>query len=215
MYVIFWIAKIVFLLLLQNNMPIKFVIYQMKQLFSSKIKRILPFLVIFLISIFILVACKKYKDPTPPKIVFTTDFCNMPTAVNYNWGFPGNVNNNICIYPADAFVGNYRFFDSILDQASGSYLFVDSSNFTINKITDSTLLLLHCGGSKSISAKATRNIRFYTDSTSEKGQVFCTASDTMNGTGRKQNLNDSLVSYTYNVWKGALLEQHKGLLVKK
>ncbi len=196
-------------------MPIKFVIYQMKQLFSSKTSGLLPLAVAILLATTLFVACKKYKDPTPPKITFTSEYCNIPAAVNYNWDFPGNVNNNICIYPADAFAGNYRFFDSVLDNASGAYFFIDSNNFTINKVTDSTLVLLHCNNTKAISARATKNIRFYTDSTSEKGQVFCTSTDTMNGSGRKQNLNDSLISYSYNVWKGAVLEQHKGLLVKK
>jgi hypothetical protein len=68
--------------------------------------------VILLIAI---VSCNKYKDPPRKDRDERLDnpYCNDPIAINYNWGFPGVPNNDVCIYPTDPFEGSWIFTDTI------------------------------------------------------------------------------------------------------
>jgi hypothetical protein len=183
-----------------------------KHLKASKTLRLLA--LCMLCTIFV-IGCKKYQDP-PPTVTdkLTTPYCNIPTAVNYNWGFPGIATNSVCIYPAQLFVGTYTFYDSVLN-ANAEFEIFDTTIVTINKLTDSTLSIAGLCPSNTFSAKATKNFRFYLDSTNVFGQVFCTNADTINGSGIKQLFSDTNFKFSYNLINNAVVKEHKGTFVKQ
>jgi hypothetical protein len=165
------------------------------------------------ILILICSACKRYQDPIPPSINLTGKYCNIPYAVNYNWGFPAILDNTTCIYPSDIFAGNYIFIDSLKD-ANGIYLPYDTSNILITKITDTTILLNGICQSSAFSARAKRILTFDLDSNTENGALYCTNTDTINGKGAKLNYNDSTIQFEFRVHKSSGIEYHKGILSK-
>src|SRR6187402_2801114 len=64
--------------------------------------------------ILLIYACNKSEPfSTPTDEQFTNRYCNDPTAINFNHGFPGTADNSICIYPTDVFTGAYQLKDSI------------------------------------------------------------------------------------------------------
>jgi hypothetical protein len=161
-------------------------------------------------------SCKPYKDPAPIITnVLTTHYCNNPKAVNYNWGFPGVADDAICFFPADLFVGQYTYYDSILDVGSSLYLPFDTVDITIAKLTDSTIHILGQCVTVPLSAKASKNYRFALDSTTYLGQVFCGGGDTINGAGTKIQFNDTNFVYQYQLIKNGNLLNHKGWMIKK
>jgi hypothetical protein len=160
--------------------------------------------------------CKKYTDPSPNPINnFTSHYCNNPKAVNYNWGFPGIEDNSICIFPADLFAGNYTYYDSILDVVNQIYIPYDTMDITINKLTDSTMTIVGQCAATQLTARATKNYRFSLDSTSDKGQTYCTINDTISGAGIKQQFNDTIFKYNYTISNNDIIQEHKGYLFKK
>src|ERR1043165_5567011 len=81
-------------------------------------------------------SCKKWQDPAPkedPRL--TRHYCNDPSAVNYNWDFPGKPDNSVCFYPADLFAGTYMFYDTVSASQSDLYLSADSLVLNISKIS--------------------------------------------------------------------------------
>jgi hypothetical protein len=176
--------------------------------------RLVTFIMLYTI---IIIGCVKYKDPTPITTdKLTTPYCNILTAVNYNWGFPGVPNNSICTYPADLFLGTYIFYDSVLN-AVAEYVPFDSNIIEISKVSDSTILIKGLCGSNSstFSAKATKNYRFSLDSNTTLGQVFCSNNDTINGFGMKNFYNDSNFKFSYNLINNAIITEHKGTFKKQ
>ncbi len=189
----------------------------MNNFFSTKNSLPGTLLILFAIMGMLLIQnCKKYTDPPIIKIdTFTSKYCNIPTAVNYNWGFPGNIDNSICVFPADVYVGSYTFYDSLQD-ANGIYLPNDTFNLNILKNTDTTLFIQGlCANAIQLNARAYKNLRLTLDSTNNKGQAFCSSADTINGLGILKNYGDSTFSFTYNVYTPAALELHKGTVTKK
>jgi hypothetical protein len=159
--------------------------------------------------------CKKYQDPPPQNLGLTNPYCNNPKAVNYNWGFPGVPVDSVCIFPVDELKGIFTYYDSILD-ASGVYLPFDTTNIIINKITDSTINIDGlCSTSQPLSAKVTRNLRFYTDSTNSLGTIFCNPTDTINGRGTKARIGDTIIGFNYNIFNTSGSVIHKGILIRK
>jgi hypothetical protein len=161
-----------------------------------------------------LTGCKR-ADPAPIDLGLTNPYCNNPTAVNYNWGFPGKPDNSICIFPAQIFVGTYLFKDSVLDNL-GIYLPFDSSILTITKTNDSLVKINgQCKNSLQLNAKVNKNYRLILDSIQYNGQVFCNNTDTINGYIQKLNPFDSILTYNYNVINATTTIIHKGTLIKQ
>jgi hypothetical protein len=174
------------------------------------------FLTIFLciMCIYAISSCTK-PDPAPQDLGLTNPYCNVPTAVNYNWGFPGKPDNSTCIYPAQIFAGTYIFKDSILDNL-GIYLPYDSSIISIVKIDDTTVKINgQCTSSLQLSAKVNKNYRLILDSVQYNGQVFCNNTDTINGYIQKLNPFDSILTYNYNIINSSTIIIHKGTLIKQ
>src|SRR5690606_3851832 len=92
--------------------------------------------------------CTRYEDPAPAEDDPRLDrpYCNVPGAVNYNWGFPGTPDSSTCIYPVDSFIGNWLLRDTVFfsDQ---SYDTVTSRILSILAVTgDSTRSRLQLSG---------------------------------------------------------------------
>lgn len=133
-------------------------------------------------------SCKeKEKDypATDPRLQ-TRRYCNDPSAVNYNWNFPGVPDNSTCFYGADLFKGDFLYRDSIykpdgsLDSAASgtdyplSILRIDSNKIGITGFCG--------GGGETLTLSAPRiGFRAVFDSTGPKGQRFCRVQDTVSG----------------------------------
>jgi hypothetical protein len=161
----------------------------------------------------LLTNCKPYKDPAPVDLGLTNPYCNNPFAVNFNWGFPGKPDNSVCIFPAEAFAGNYKLYDSIT-ASTGVSSFNDSSSITLIQTNDSTLTLTnHCAGNSYV-VRATKTLQFYVDSVTALGAPFCNG-DTIAGLARKLNLADSIITYTYDLHNNGNQVKHKATLIKQ
>jgi hypothetical protein len=164
-----------------------------------------------LAALFVISACKKYKDPDPiTDSRLTTKYCNDPAAINYNWDFPGVPDNSVCIYPAQIFKGNYMYHDSIVN-GEGSVLKTDSFPMTVVQL-DSTHLTLKgfCLGTDH-SAKANRFFKFVIDSLVGYGQTFCNNKDTISGGGSKSGIGDTnTIQFNYILQTDTGAVQHKG-----
>lgn len=165
----------------------------------------------------LLASCRKYKDPAPISDDRLDDrpYCNDPSAVNYNWDFPGYPDNAVCIYPTQLFSGNYLYVDTLLS-AEGLPLATDTFPLQVTAL-DSTHLNLNgfCPGTAH-TAKATRFFRFTLDSLLGNGQTFCGGKDTIAGGGTKSGIADTLtfqLQYTLQTDTGAF--SHKGTAFKQ
>jgi hypothetical protein len=100
----------------------------------------LTILVLFAVIAAVFFSCAKYKDPkgyTDPRL--TNPYCNDPTAVNYNVGFPGKPDSTVCIYPSSEFTGTYVFHDSVFNDTL--FLFMDSLVLRISAYNHNKILV--------------------------------------------------------------------------
>jgi hypothetical protein len=176
----------------------------------------IPFrFVVFITLILGFAFCKKYKDPVNPPINLTNKYCNDPNAVNYNWGFPGIADNSVCFYPNKVFEGNYKMYDSVLQ--NDLYSFVDSFDVSIVSLNDTNMAIVQwCTNGDSVFAKANKNLRLTIDTTQNIliGQVFCQSADTINGTAIKTTYQDTVFNLLYTKI-GATTNSKKAVFVKK
>jgi len=171
---------------------------------------------ILLILLLFAASCKPYQDPEPiSDDRINNPYCNDPSAINYNWGFPGLPDNSLCVYPTDVFTGNYTYFDTAYDAAL-NVLATNSYNLQISNV-DTTRLLINgfCSGI-TIKATANRFLDFVIDSIHGNGQVFCDPLDTIIGGGQKSDFYDSLyILFNYQIESDTGLATHKGRAVKQ
>ncbi len=178
--------------------------------FAIMLKRII------LISLIGLGACKPYEDPSPfTDLRITKPYCNDPSAINYNWDFPGKPDNSVCIYPAEIFAGNYFYRDSIVNQ-DGTIGELDSFPITITQLDSVKLEILGFCGTKVHTAKANRYYTFVIDSITGAGQNFCSTTDTIAGKGNKSSLDDSLyIKFNFTTLQNSILKTHTGTATKQ
>ncbi len=155
-------------------------------------------------------SCKKYTDPkalNDPRL--TNPYCNDPEAVNYNWGFPGKVDNSICFYPTDVFQGVYEYHDSITFTSSGQYVYADTFIMTINRHSSTKMAMIgFCSSGDSLLLTAGVGFVASLDTTIgrddstviNKGQGLCSVQDTVNGTITKDMINDSILYISFTVY---------------
>lgn len=135
-----------------------------------------------------LYACSKYKDPPPasPPEELQNLYCNDPRAVNYNWGFPGKPDNDVCVYPVDSFLGSWVLTDTVyLPNGNISAVLVKNLDFSATEDT----LLTHmavtgwCGGTTPFYLTANKYKRATVDTLLEgtMGQYLCNSTDTLGG----------------------------------
>jgi hypothetical protein len=164
------------------------------------------------------VACKRYKDPSPfTDSRINTPYCNIPSAINYNWNFPGVEDNSTCIYPAQIFGGTYFYRDTIIDSA-GAVLNIDSFPITLQALDSSHLNIIGFCGTEIHKANANRYYTFTLDSLVGFGQSKCIGSaDTISGKGYKPaGLGDTasfLLNYIIQTPTGTTI--HKGVATKQ
>ncbi len=165
----------------------------------------------------ILYSCKKYEDPKPfeDDRINQRKYCNDPSAVNFNWGFPGIPDNTTCIYPSDLYKGQYMFYDSTMD-LSGIKFFADSFLIDVIALDSNRMQFAGFCPSKLISVKSNRFLRFTVDTLVGTGQSFCNPTDTISGFGQKQLLGDSTrFTFEYEVFTPSGYEKHAGVAIKK
>jgi hypothetical protein len=177
---------------------------------KTKIASLLAITVLLFVS-----SCEKWKDQPAQNLGLSNKYCNVPTAINYNVGFPGIEDNSTCIYPSTPFVGNYSFRDSIYNNAN-ELVIGDSIHFTIT-VRDSCRFSLQnfCSNVNSLKFTANRYYRAEADSIIGAGtQLMCRIQDTLSGRMEYRNTDSSLylewaiVSDTATNW-------HKGRAYKK
>ncbi len=155
-------------------------------------------------------SCKKYQD-TPgqydPRL--SRPYCNDPTAVNYNFDFPGTADNSVCIYPSDLFVGDYSFEDSVFSDGQ----FVEAVPLLLRvsaKDQNKFLVTGFCANSGSISFTANRALFAYADTLVGSGQILCRLQDTVSGTITR-TLADSVRLHIFlNVVSDTGVTTHQG-----
>ena len=161
-------------------------------------QKIFTLLLLTTICIGVLFSCAKYKDPKGYDPHLPNHYCNDPKGVNYNWNFPGVADNTVCFYPTDVFAGKYLFVDSIHLQTGFYFLKADSIYLTIKKINDTQMAVYgFCPGGDSLRMTATPVFTASVDTTegdsaTNRGQMFCSAKDTINGTFTQNRLDSVL-----------------------
>jgi len=172
-------------------------------------------IILLISSCILLFGCKHYKDPDP----FSDDrinkhYCNDPSAINFNWDFPGIPDNTVCIYPAQIFSGNYFYRDSILGKDL-SVLGVDSFPITVTQIDSTRLKILGLCGTEFYTAKANRFFQFTLDTVVGNGQQFCNPLDTISGNGKKFSIADtSTIKLSYQLLSDTGISYHSGTAIK-
>ena len=171
--------------------------------------------VFFTVIILILASCEKYKDVPgdPNNPLLQRPYCNDPAGVNYNWDFPGKPDNATCIYPADVFVGNYTYTDSIYD-ASQSFIRAQVLNLNVSSSGQEKIAISgFCPGS-SISLTASRRLRADADTVVGFGQLLCRPTDTVTGAISRPDITGSVL-FDFTVISDTGLNYHRGSAVKQ
>lgn len=161
-------------------------------------------------------ACKRYTDPDP----FTDDrltnpYCNDPSAVNYNWGFPGKPDNSVCIYPTQIFEGQYLVNDTVWSSTQVPLL-ISAFPLTITKLDTVHLQLKGFCDTLIHTARASRFLRFNLDTVVGSGQLYCAGKDTLVVEGSKTYIADSTgFDITYTLFTDTGVVQHRGRATKQ
>jgi len=168
------------------------------------------------LSLLFLVSCKPYQDPQPftdPRIV--NKYCNIPSAINYNWNFPGIPEDSVCVFPAQIYNGTYFYRDSIFNNA-GLLLDQDSFLLTFTQLDTTRLNITGFCAGNTISATASRYFKFNIDTIVGYGQLLCQSTDTIYGRGSKLDLYDTLhIKMSYEVATDTGIIYHAGTATKQ
>jgi len=160
-------------------------------------------------------ACKPYQDPDPitdPRIV--NPYCNDPSAINYNWGFPGVPDNSVCTYATDLFAGNYIWRDTVRD-GNGDAVSFDSVFATVVKL-DSIHLNISGRCGYTLKLTADRFLNLVIDSIDGDGQKFCQPNDTIVGSGLKMNFSDTTnFILNYDIISDTGSSYHESIFIKQ
>ena len=134
-----------------------------------------------LCSVLVLYSCQKWQDKPAADPHLSNKYCNDPTAVNYNWGFPGTPDNTVCYYPTDVFKGTYTFKDSVY-LPDDSLAFVKSYTLNVIAINHVNMAVMgFCGTSDSLKFTAGKYGMATADTNAVSGQFFCRQLDTLTG----------------------------------
>jgi hypothetical protein len=157
-------------------------------------------------------ACKKYSDePGKSDPRLTRSYCNDPEAVNFNRDFPGTANNAVCVFPAEAYEGNYRYDDSIYDGAF-KLLRTQTINFSVSA-SDRLRFTLNgfCpAGPAPIAFTTSRTLRADADTTALIGQILCRPTDTVSGYLSMSPFDSTRISFNLTVVSDTGTVFHQG-----
>ena len=145
-------------------------------------------LVVVAVSVVSVVSCLKPEDLPKAKSPSELEnhYCNDPRAENYNRGFPGIPDSSVCVYPVDAFSGQWTLTDSVFKPDS---TFDAVSVQTISFAATEDTLLSHlkitglCSNGAALYATADKYGQATLDSmdSHNAGQFLCSAADTATG----------------------------------
>lgn len=142
-------------------------------------------------------------------------YCNDPSAINFNWDFPGRPDNSVCIYPSQIYNGDYLFYDTITD-FFGNFKSADSFDLHFNNLDSVYLNISGFCGAKIFTAKANRYLKFNLDTLTGIGQLFCNNQDTITLSGSKKEISDTnFISIKYQVYTDTGIVYHLGTAIKK
>lgn len=163
-------------------------------------------------------ACKKWEDKTPQHDDrLNKPYCNDPQAVNYNSDFPGVPDNSICVYPVDAFRGEFLFYDSVF-LGDNSFRFMSVYTIHIYALSNTKIALVGvCSPNDSIKLSAGKSYIATVDSSlNMPGQYYCRVLDTVIGTITKNTLTstDSL-KINFTVLSDTGITFHAGPAIKQ
>lgn len=176
-----------------------------------------------LLVLMLFAACKKAED----KVGINDDrlndrtYCNDPSAVNYNWGFPGKPDNSICFFPTEVFKGTYQLADSMFDV---NYIFTGLRTITLNiAASDYTRLTVtgFCNDNSSLLLtadkffKASVDTTIYVDSIKMGGQLLCRPVDTLSGVITTSRGNDTSIRINFTVVSDTGISYHIGTAIKQ
>lgn len=178
---------------------------------------------LFLITLSTLVvACSKPKDKKGGDISdqLTSHYCNIPTAVNYNWGFPGIEDNSICIFATEYFEGNWMFIDSIVTSDSMTSA-IDTVYLQFSAVpNDETRTLLDvkgwCNNNETFRIFTDKYFSAKTDTSfnSLGYQILCNANDTIFGTIKKDIFDTTKLAIQLTNYSVNGVSYHKGTASK-
>jgi hypothetical protein len=163
-----------------------------------------------------LAGCKAEEEtypPTDPRLGERA-YCNSPTAVNYNWDFPGRPDSSVCIFPSDLFAGTYLFTDSIyfaggqLDSARSGQAYT----LSVTRVSRTQMQLSgFCPGGQTIPLTGNRTqFQAVVDTVTLRGALFCRPVDTVSGM-LSRSLTDSLnLSVALTVYSDTGVNVHRG-----
>jgi hypothetical protein len=189
---------------------------------------------IFLIGLICLAACKKTEpkgDTNDPRLS-GSGYCNDPRAVNYNWNFPGKVDNSTCFYPSSVFKGTYLFTDSTLNAAfrlddtvksiQKYWITITPVNNDYNKMMvqglhickdTNDVVYINAGRFFKASVDSTRNPA--PDTTFQPGQILGSCADTVNGFFSKANSASDTLRINLTVYNDTGVIYHIGTAIKQ
>jgi len=168
------------------------------------------------------VSCNKSGDKKGQDISdqLNSRYCNIPTAVNYNWGFPGIADNSICVFGTDFFVGNWMFVDTVRTSDSMS-LVIDTLYWQFSVVSnDSTNSLLDvkgwCNNNETFRIITDKYYSAITDTAfnSLGYQILCNANDTLFGTVKKDVFDTTKLIINLTNYSANGVSYHKGLASK-
>jgi hypothetical protein len=134
-----------------------------------------------IICVLISIGCQKYKDvPGQSDPRLSRKYCNDPSAVNFNFDFPGTADNSVCYYPADVFAGTYSFIDSVYTSAN-KVAFTIPLMLTVQAQSHGKFDLSGFCAGNTLHFSVNRTLRATADSTILNGQQLCRAQDTLSG----------------------------------
>lgn len=160
-------------------------------------------------------SCQKWVDHPAKNLGLTSKYCNNPAAINYNQGYPGIEDSTVCIFPSEPFVGNYRFRDSIYDDANILSI-GDSILFSITK-ESRTRISCHdfCASGNQLFFTADRYYKANGDSLLFAGaQTMCRTQDTLMGSLLYRPADSSLY-IEFKVMSDTGIRTHKGFAFKR
>jgi hypothetical protein len=176
---------------------------------------------------FILPSCEKWTDAPGSDDPRLGDrkYCNIPDAVNYNWGFPGKPDSTVCFFPSDLFSGTYQFKDSVYLENNTFDSVKSQTSYTLHiyKLTKNRFALVGlCGIMDSLKFTAERTTYRATgdstiktsDTTVGHGQFFCRSLDTLTGFILKPQSDSNKLILNFRVVSDTGVNFHRGTAIK-
>ncbi|RYE25140.1 MAG: hypothetical protein EOP51_05070 [Sphingobacteriales bacterium] len=168
-------------------------------------------------------ACKKAEDKVGAydDRLSNNTYCNEPSAVNYNWGFPGKPDNSICFYPTEVFKGSFLLADSTFD-VNYAFTGVRSVKITLSAADYSHMSLTgFCNDNTALAFTADKFFRasadttILVDSVKYAGQLLCRPVDTLSGYLSRERNNDSFIRINFTIVSDTGVSYHIGTAIKQ